>query len=220
MEFWLTPWGFLKGAAANNATVSKQADGKKYTVLSWSPTTKAPSGKNYTINGYVNDKNIVERVETWLPDNIMGDMHVLAVYSGWKDFGGVMAPAKIVETRGGWPFFEFTITAAKANPPDLTTLALPPPPAAGAAGGRGGAGAPAGGAPPAPGGAGGRGGAGAPAGAVPAAAGAGGRGGAAPPPLPPGGQAAGAGGRGGAPAGAPPAGGGQGGRGGAPLPWW
>src|SRR5439155_20557143 len=110
------------------------------------PTAKAPSGKEYTINGYVNGKNIVERVETWLPDNIMGDMHVLAVYSGWKDFGGVMAPTKIVQTRGGFPYFEVDVTAAKANPPDLATLALPPAPAAGGRGGAGG-GAPAAAAP-------------------------------------------------------------------------
>src|SRR6185503_16751286 len=149
VEFYITPWGFLKGAAANNATASKKSG---FTVLTWHPTAKAPSGKEYTINGYVNGKNIVERVETWLPDNIMGDMHVLAVYSGWKDFGGVMAPTKIVQTRGGFPYFEVNVTAAKANPPDLATLALPPAPAAGAAGGGrgGGAGAPpAGGAPPA-----------------------------------------------------------------------
>lgn len=49
---------------------------------------KAPSGKSYVINGYVNDKNLVDRVETWLGDNIMGDMHVVATYTGWKDFGG------------------------------------------------------------------------------------------------------------------------------------
>src|SRR5215475_9943337 len=143
LEFYITPWGFLKGAAANNATVSrKKADGKNYTVLTWSPTVKAPSGKNYVINGYVNEQNIVERVETWLGENIMGDMHILATYTGWKDFGGVMAPAKIVQTRGGWPFFEVSVTAAKANPLDVATLAPAPP----AAGGRGGAG---GGAPPA-----------------------------------------------------------------------
>ena len=29
-----------------------------------------------------------------------------------------MAPAKIVQTRGGWPFFEVDVTAAKANPAD------------------------------------------------------------------------------------------------------
>ena len=67
----------------------------------------------------MNDENIVERVETWLGENIMGDMHIVATYSGWKDFGGVMAPTKIVQTRGGWPFFEVDVTAAKANPADL-----------------------------------------------------------------------------------------------------
>ena len=30
----------------------------------------------------------------------MGDMHVVVSYSGWKDFGGVMAPSQIVQTRG------------------------------------------------------------------------------------------------------------------------
>jgi glyoxylase-like metal-dependent hydrolase (beta-lactamase superfamily II) len=147
LEFYITPWGFLKGAAANNATVSKRkVDGKNYTVLTWSPTVKAPSGKNYTINGYVNEQNIVDRVETWFQDNIMGDMQILATYTGWKDFGGVMAPAKIVQTRGGWPFFEVNVSSAKANPADVATL-VPAPAPAGARGG-GGGGAP-GGAPPA-----------------------------------------------------------------------
>jgi len=143
LEFYITPWGFLKGAAANNATASRRkVDGKNYTVLSWSPTVKAPSGKNYVINGYVNEQNIVDRVETWLGENIMGDMHILATYSGWKDFGGVMAPSKIVQTRGDWPFFEVDVTAAKANPPDVATL-VPPPPAGGRGGGPGGGGPPA-----------------------------------------------------------------------------
>ena len=127
LDLYLTPWGFLKGAAANNATATrKRTDGKQYTVLSWSPAVKAPSGKSYTINGYVSDKNYVERVETWVGDNIMGDMHVLATYSGWKDFGGTTAPARIVQTRGGWPFFEVEVASAKANPSDLDSLAPPP----------------------------------------------------------------------------------------------
>src|SRR6202790_52003 len=141
LELYITPWGFLKGAAGNNATMSRR---KGHTVLSWSPAVKAPSGKNYVINGYVNDKNLIDEVETWLGENIMGDMHIVAMYSGWKDFGGVMAPSKIVQTRGGWPFFEVDVTAAKANPPDVATL-VPPP--AGGRGGAGGGGAPGGGPP-------------------------------------------------------------------------
>jgi glyoxylase-like metal-dependent hydrolase (beta-lactamase superfamily II) len=143
LELYLTPWGFLKGAAANDASVSKRkVDGKSYTVLSWSPKVKAVSGKSYVINGYVNDKNIVDRVETWLGENVMGDMHILATYTGWKDFGGVMAPSKIVQTRGGWPFFEVDVTAAKANPTGVATLVPAPAPAGGRGGGAGGAPAP------------------------------------------------------------------------------
>jgi glyoxylase-like metal-dependent hydrolase (beta-lactamase superfamily II) len=149
LELYITPWGFLKGAAENNATASRRkADGKNYTVLTWSPTVKAPSGKNYVVNGYVNDQNQVERVETWLGENIMGDMHIVATYTGWKDFGGAMAPSKIVQTRGGWPFFEVDVTAAKANPSDVATLAPAPAPPAGR-GGPGGGAPPAGGAAPA-----------------------------------------------------------------------
>jgi glyoxylase-like metal-dependent hydrolase (beta-lactamase superfamily II) len=142
LELYITPWGFLKGAAANNATASRRnVDGKSYTVLTWSPTVKAPSGKSYEINGYVNDQNQIERVETWLGENIMGDMRILATYSGWKDFGGgAVAPAKIVQTRGGWPFFEVDVTAARLNPSDLATLA--PEPANRPAGPPGGGGQP------------------------------------------------------------------------------
>ena len=136
LELYLTPWGFLKGAAASNATASRRrVDGRNYTVLSWSPAVKAPSGKAYVVNGYVNDNNLVERVETWLGENIMGDMHIVATYSGWKDFGGAMAPAKIVQTRGGWPFFDVDVTSARLNPADVATLVPPPAPPPGRGGG-------------------------------------------------------------------------------------
>ncbi len=138
LELYITPWGFLKGAADNNATARRSG---KFTVLSWSPKVMAPSGKPYVINGYVDDKNLIDHVETWLGENIMGDMHIVATYTGWKDFGGAMAPAKIVQTRGGFPFFEVDVTSAKINPPDVATLVPAPPPA-----GRGG-GPPAGGGP-------------------------------------------------------------------------
>jgi glyoxylase-like metal-dependent hydrolase (beta-lactamase superfamily II) len=137
LEFYITPWGFLKGAAENNATASRRGN---LTVLTWSPAVKAPSGKSYTINGYVNDRNQIERVETWLGENIMGDMHIVASYSGWKDMGGAMAPAKIVQTRGGLPFFEVDVTSARANPSDVATLVPAPAPPAGRGGGPGGGG--------------------------------------------------------------------------------
>jgi glyoxylase-like metal-dependent hydrolase (beta-lactamase superfamily II) len=139
LELYLTPWGFLKGAAANNATAARRSvEGKSYTVVSWSPAVKAPSGKAYTVNGYVSADNLVERVETWLGENIMGDMHIVANYSGYRDFGGgFRVPTQMVQTRGGWPFFEVDVQNARGNPSDLASLAVDtrPPPAGGGGGG-------------------------------------------------------------------------------------
>jgi glyoxylase-like metal-dependent hydrolase (beta-lactamase superfamily II) len=138
LEFYITPWGFLKGAAESNATVSRRrVDGRNYTVLSWSPAVKAPSGASYVVNGFVNDENLVERVETWVGENIMGDMHIVANYRDYRDFGGFRAPTRIVQTRGGWPFFAVEVTAARANPADLASIA-PAPAANRPAGGGGG----------------------------------------------------------------------------------
>ena len=80
LEIWVTPWGFLKGAAANQATAKTQrVRGKLTPSWSWSPAAKSPSGQSYRVNGYVNDQNLVERVETWVEHPVLGDLQVEAV---------------------------------------------------------------------------------------------------------------------------------------------
>ena len=144
LELYITPWGFLKGAADNNATATRRGD---LTVVSWSPSAKAPSGASYQVNGYINGDNLVERVETWFGENLMGDMHIVANYSGYRAFGTAVVPTKIEQTRGGWPFFQVDVTNASGNPQNLAALApQPPAPAGGPPGGGGG---PPGGQPPA-----------------------------------------------------------------------
>ncbi|HET7697928.1 MAG TPA: MBL fold metallo-hydrolase [Vicinamibacterales bacterium] len=147
VEIWLTPWGFLQGAAANNATARAQRiDGKPFTALTWSPSQKAPSGQPYRVIGYVNDRQMIERVETWIEHPVMGDLHVEQSYSDYRDVNGVKVPGRIVQKRGGMQTFEATVNEAIANPPNLADLLQPPTAGGGRAGGPGGA--PAG--PPAP----------------------------------------------------------------------
>jgi glyoxylase-like metal-dependent hydrolase (beta-lactamase superfamily II) len=134
LEIWITPWGFLKGAAANNATVRAQrAGGRNYNVVSWMTPQKSPSGQAYRVNGYITDQNLVERVETWVEHPILGDLQVEAVYSDYQDLGGAKVPARMVQRRAGLQTFEASIKSATANPPNLTQL-LQPPAAAGAPG--------------------------------------------------------------------------------------
>src|SRR5688572_5604266 len=163
LNVWTTPWGFLKGAAANNATVRQQGGQQ---VVSFSPANlKSPSGQMYTVTGYINNQNLVTKVETRVEHAVVGDLLVEFEYSNYQNMNGVQVPTRIVQKQASLETFDANITAATPNPTNLAEL-LTPPPAPGRAGGAPGgapAGAPAAGAPPA-------GGRGAQAAAPPAAA--------------------------------------------------
>lgn len=140
MLIWLTPWGFLRGAAANGATVrTRRIQGADYRVLTWSPAQKAPSGRAYRVIGYINPLNLVERVETWVEHPVLGDMHVEMLFSDYRDFGGLKVPMRISQQEVGMETFVVVPNLVRANPPDLAQLMSAPPPTGGAApaGGRG-----------------------------------------------------------------------------------
>ncbi|HEY7185424.1 MAG TPA: MBL fold metallo-hydrolase [Vicinamibacterales bacterium] len=149
LEIWTTPWGFLKGAAANNATVKSQTvGGRKYNVVTWNTTQKAPSGLAYKVVGYINANNMVEKVDTWIENPVFGDMLVENEYTHYRDANGVKFPSDMVQKRAGWPTFEAQILGINANPANIQQLVTAPVPA-GRGGGPGGPGGP-GGAPAGP----------------------------------------------------------------------
>jgi glyoxylase-like metal-dependent hydrolase (beta-lactamase superfamily II) len=136
LEIWTTPWGFLKGAAANNATArSRTVNGTRYQEVTFNAPVKSPGGQPYRVVGYINDQNLVERVQTWLEHPVFGDMLVETDYTNYRDSLGLKFPTRIVQKRAGFPFFEFQIVGAHANPPNLQALLTPPPPPAGGRGG-------------------------------------------------------------------------------------
>jgi glyoxylase-like metal-dependent hydrolase (beta-lactamase superfamily II) len=66
--------------------------------------------------GTIDKAHHVERVRTWIANDVLGDMPVEVAYSGYKDFGGVQFPARIVQTQGGYPALDLTISEVKKNP--------------------------------------------------------------------------------------------------------
>jgi glyoxylase-like metal-dependent hydrolase (beta-lactamase superfamily II) len=129
MLIWTTPWGFLKGAAANNATVkSQKINGVRYKVLTWSPAQRSTSGLPYTVAGYIDADHLVARVETWVEHPVLGDLHHEFFYSGYQSFAGLMAPAKISQRQISMETFVVAIDSATANPRDLARLMTAPPP--------------------------------------------------------------------------------------------
>jgi glyoxylase-like metal-dependent hydrolase (beta-lactamase superfamily II) len=134
VDIWVTPWGFLKGAAVNNPTVrSRKIEGVNYQAVTWSPTQKAPSGQPYRLVGYINEQQILERVETWIEHPVLGDLHVETFFRDYANFGrGLLGPTRITQRRVGMETYVAVIREARANPTDLAKLmtsAAPPPPA-------------------------------------------------------------------------------------------
>jgi glyoxylase-like metal-dependent hydrolase (beta-lactamase superfamily II) len=129
LEIIMMPHGFVRAAAAKNATVKAQTvGGKRYNVVTFTGDNKA------LVNGYINDQHLVEKVETWIDSPYLGDMLFEANYSDYRDFNGVKFPMKIQQKQGGYPIFDLTVNEVKPNAP--VTISAPQgrgaPPAGGA----------------------------------------------------------------------------------------
>ncbi len=119
------PYGFLRAAAAaKDSTLKSQTmGGKKYTVVSFTALNKAP------VSGYLNGQSILEKVETKIDNNVLGDIAFETTFSDYKDFSGVKFPTHIVQKQGGYPVLDLMVTDVKPNAP--ATIQNPPaPPAA------------------------------------------------------------------------------------------
>jgi glyoxylase-like metal-dependent hydrolase (beta-lactamase superfamily II) len=111
VQLAMTPHGWVKAAAAaeNPTMESKTEDGKPMTVVTFTLKGK------YKVSGFVDGQNQLAKVDTWLPNPVLGDMLVETTYSDYKDFAGVKFPTKIVQTQGGFPVLELTVSDVQPN---------------------------------------------------------------------------------------------------------
>ncbi|MGB7220615.1 MAG: hypothetical protein WBD07_17585, partial [Vicinamibacterales bacterium] len=132
LNIWTTPWGFLKGAAANNASV--RMEGAQQMVWYQPAGFTSPSGLRYTVTGYINAQNLVTKVETKVENTVVGDNLIEFEYSNYQNMNGVQVPGRIVQKQAGMQTFDATITSATPNPANLVELLTAPAPAAPPAG--------------------------------------------------------------------------------------
>ena len=89
LEIWLTPHGFLKGAMAGNATAVRRWEYDQWvTVVSFTALGK------YRINGTITPDNVIQRIQTWVPNPVAGDMYYETVFSRYREINGVMFPGR------------------------------------------------------------------------------------------------------------------------------
>jgi glyoxylase-like metal-dependent hydrolase (beta-lactamase superfamily II) len=107
MEIWVTPQGFLRAAAANHATSTPTPDGGSEVTFT--------AGKHKFV-GKIDARNEVRRVHTWIDNPVLGDMLCEAAFTGYRDFGGVMFPSRMVRTAGGKLRLDIAVLSVKVNP--------------------------------------------------------------------------------------------------------
>ena len=130
LEIWLTPHGCLKAAllpGANPIAIERTEQNKgRITAVSFLALGK------YRVQCSMNSKNLVERVQTWLPNPVVGDLYHELVYGDYKDFNGVMFPTDFhahhdldddlegqgVNVSGGHNSFGLTVANFRVNVPD------------------------------------------------------------------------------------------------------
>ena len=102
LEIWLTPHGFLKAALAPNANPTALRthiygdfdDGADVTVVSIMVLGK------YRVNGTIAPDNTVQRVQTWIPNPVFGDLVLEHRYENYKTFGSVKFPGSLHSHMG------------------------------------------------------------------------------------------------------------------------
>jgi len=111
-QIWLTPHGFIKAAQAGNAAARVETvRGVKKSVI----TVTTPM--MVRLEGVLNEQNLVERVETWMANPVLGDIKLEAIFSDYKDFAGVKFPTRILQRSAGYPVLDLTITDVVPNAP-------------------------------------------------------------------------------------------------------
>lgn len=104
LDIWLNPVGFVKAAMQPDANptaiwrwemAESGRDGattggiEKLTVVSATLLGK------YRVNATVNSQNLIQRIQTWVPHPVLGDMNYEHEYTQWQEIDGVKFP-------GGW----------------------------------------------------------------------------------------------------------------------
>jgi len=133
IAFWLTPHGFLKGAAANAAT-AKASTVKGKRTITFTAFDKFP------ITATLDNRNLIEHVEALVDIAFTGDTVLDGTYSDYRNLDGVQVPMHLVMREGGWPTLEINVAQARPNSQEAidivarATSAAPggPPAAAGA----------------------------------------------------------------------------------------
>ena len=109
-DLWITPHGVIKAAQRNRARVeTRSLGGRSLAAVSFTePGVMAATA-------FLSPEGYVERVESTMPDQVLGDLAVVTTYSDYRDFDGVRFPMRIQQSAGGFPVLDLAVKDVQPN---------------------------------------------------------------------------------------------------------
>ncbi|HEV8397228.1 MAG TPA: hypothetical protein VGQ37_23255 [Vicinamibacterales bacterium] len=105
-RIWTTPQGFLTAARSATPTVR---EGPLGTEVSFTIGGR-------TVVGVINQRNEVDRVQTWVDDLGRGDQMVETLFRDYEKSGsGVWFPTHITQNRGSYPALDVWLSSVAIN---------------------------------------------------------------------------------------------------------
>jgi glyoxylase-like metal-dependent hydrolase (beta-lactamase superfamily II) len=109
-DLLVTPHGVIKAAQRNKARVQMRSlGGRDLATLSFTE----PGVTSATV--FISPEGYVERIESTMFDQVLGDTPVVTEYSDYRDFDGVRFPMRIQQSAGGFPVLDLTVTDVQPN---------------------------------------------------------------------------------------------------------
>ncbi|MDA1315672.1 MAG: MBL fold metallo-hydrolase [Acidobacteria bacterium] len=102
LDIWLNPPGFIKAAMAPGANptaiwrwemAESGRDGATTSGIEKLVVVSATVLRKYRVNATINSQNLIQRIQTWVPDPVLGDMNYEHEYTQWQEIDGIKFPA-------------------------------------------------------------------------------------------------------------------------------
>ena len=109
-DLWTTPHGVIKAALKNKDGATSRSEGGK-SIVSFSEPGR------FKAVVWIGADGLVERIDSVLPNAVLGDTQVQTQYSDYRDYGGVKFPSRIRQSQGGFPVLDLQVAEVQPNAP-------------------------------------------------------------------------------------------------------
>lgn len=115
-DLWTTPHGAIVAAQLYGATAGSRSEGgQTFGTLSF----KIPGKLSATI--WVDAAGRIPRIDSVMPNPVLGDTEVLTRYSDYRQVGSIQFPMRIQQSQGGHPVLDLAVQQVQPNAPvDIT----------------------------------------------------------------------------------------------------